>query len=1387
MSSSSTRDTAVVSLYRYDLSQGMARSLGPMLIGRPLEGIWHTAIVVYGKEYYFDGGVGVVGDPHPGRTRFGAPYRVEVLGHTTRREEEFFAWTQQQRRSGFGPADYRLFDNNCNSFSDAASMYLLGRHISQDVLDMIPTLLSTPMGQMLRPMLEQATSGGAGIGGIGMAAPPPSTSLAAPPPPPPQLPAPAAGSRDACAGLLSRRQALTESDEDDLVMAQAMLESNETIADGHDSPAEAFEKTIGGLVLLRTVMENICTHPREAKYRAISTESNAYRTKLKALETYGVTEVLRIAGFRRRPHSNGSGGEQWYLADSEGSHAVLRRVADVLEATIANIQAAADDAATRRGMACAAGVPDEQTDSHASTAAVKDGDAAPCGSRVLRFCTAPFPAGWEPLEVGREGGVPLFSIHCLPNSTADGPCCFGKCRLSPAHQHVQALYCSSDGREVDIDDSYEVLCVLRGQTHALAWVPAALASSANAAAARERGGAGFMFTGYGRFGVVRAEHGGGVHPGVMEPSGRCVVPYGGRAVVVTEDAEVLCEVARLPPAVLQATQALQRGAELAALLRAASGLPIASFGELLTEWKPPAFYTRPQPLRPHTSLPVAAALGWNRPGEGTTEGAAAAERRKRPLSSDDGSAASGDVSAAPSMPRLLVCHDMAGGYTRADRRVFLCGGGEAAAGGAAASSRARLEAVEGAYTVDYWDRVDTFVYFSHKRISVPPREWIDVGHRHGVPVLATLITEGDDGEEDLRLLLTDAKRMAAIIDRLVDVCHAYGFDGYLINVENSLPKSLAKRLVVFCTQLRKQLGRLTSSSPSSSASAAAAVAATAAPVVIWYDAVTIGGQLSYQNAVNAHNKPFFDVTDGIFTNYFWNPMHLALTKTAAGPRSASAYVGVDVFGRNMYGGGGYNTHVAVAEAAQARLSVALFAPGWSLEVESGGTRDGFAAAESRLWSRMQSRFAHHAPVLAAAKDTHDTVKGRTLCAWTTFRSGVGYDFYVNGRRITGAGGGGSGGGAAARCASGWCELSGAQAMPPFLFDEPPSALNAARSPPLARGAPFAPLCCQLPAVSLRGGMYGGIVRSEWRYDKAWLGDRHLACLVPPMEAAEVLRWYVRDALPAAAAADLSLELVFDAANVLDGGAELQRGLRLALYSATRGILQVSVWEKTAVAATEAAPVTVAGVSGLVVSASRSEGDDGGAAAVSEGGPGTGRWVRVRYQLRNTSSETLHLVSIAVANGDESRRLSCGLGGVAVVQTRCDRTPVASTVCDGVLHASGPHQWTSFQLLRTRKASEQVLVLKDAESVMAGLRDDHGADASVLVFASLVAAAVEDRQRGAASADTPAREDAHVMYVGRYSLDPAAGTTYDGAILASLSIPADVVVSAVCCYAVPGGG
>lgn len=131
------------------------------------------------------------------------------------------------------------------------------------------------------------------------------------------------------------------------------------------------------------------------------------------------------------------------------------------------------------------------------------------------------------------------------------------------------------------------------------------------------------------------------------------------------------------------------------------------------------------------------------------------------------------------------------------------------------------------------------------------------------------------------------------------------------------------------------------------------------------------GKLSWQNCVNELNRPFFLACDSIFLNYWWRSEQLAATsqeiQQTCPDRAADVCVGIDVFGRGTLGGGGFESwraSHAICTAKQATrnpsasgFSVALFAPGWTVEAESLGhslaTPDSFAkwaADDAYLWS-----------------------------------------------------------------------------------------------------------------------------------------------------------------------------------------------------------------------------------------------------------------------------------------------------------------------------------------------------------------------------------------------------------------------------------------------------
>ena len=157
MSTSSSRE---VQLAIYDLSMGMARNLSAQFLGpqHAIEIIPHTAIIAFGKEYYFGQGIDWCSPAEFRASRGIHPIDIQSLGYTNVTEHEFEAWCHAQTASGrFGPESYNLFHNNCNNFSDEAARYglRLQRGTPQWILDVPQKVLSSPMGAMLRPMMEQ--------------------------------------------------------------------------------------------------------------------------------------------------------------------------------------------------------------------------------------------------------------------------------------------------------------------------------------------------------------------------------------------------------------------------------------------------------------------------------------------------------------------------------------------------------------------------------------------------------------------------------------------------------------------------------------------------------------------------------------------------------------------------------------------------------------------------------------------------------------------------------------------------------------------------------------------------------------------------------------------------------------------------------------------------------------------------------------------------------------------------------------------------------------------------------------------------------------------------------------------------------------------------------
>ncbi|KAF0933418.1 hypothetical protein E2562_018523 [Oryza meyeriana var. granulata] len=138
----------------YDLSNGLARQLSTSFLGKPIEAIWHTGVVVYGNEYFFGGGIQSL---PAGRTPYGRPVRVVELGETHIPQEVFEDYLRDIAPR-YTAETYRLLSHNCNNFSNEVAQFLVGAGIPDYILNLPAEVMSSPMGPLIMPMIQNLES-----------------------------------------------------------------------------------------------------------------------------------------------------------------------------------------------------------------------------------------------------------------------------------------------------------------------------------------------------------------------------------------------------------------------------------------------------------------------------------------------------------------------------------------------------------------------------------------------------------------------------------------------------------------------------------------------------------------------------------------------------------------------------------------------------------------------------------------------------------------------------------------------------------------------------------------------------------------------------------------------------------------------------------------------------------------------------------------------------------------------------------------------------------------------------------------------------------------------------------------------------------------------------
>ncbi|KAI3742034.1 hypothetical protein L1987_59713 [Smallanthus sonchifolius] len=139
-----------VSLHVYDLSHGLARQISGSFMGKPIEGIWHNGVVVYGNEYYFGGGIQLT---PVGTAPYGRPLQMIDLGVTKVQKDAFESYLKEISPH-YTQETYNIMTHNCNTFSNEVAQFLVGTSIPEYILNLPNEVQGSPLAPLMMPLIH---------------------------------------------------------------------------------------------------------------------------------------------------------------------------------------------------------------------------------------------------------------------------------------------------------------------------------------------------------------------------------------------------------------------------------------------------------------------------------------------------------------------------------------------------------------------------------------------------------------------------------------------------------------------------------------------------------------------------------------------------------------------------------------------------------------------------------------------------------------------------------------------------------------------------------------------------------------------------------------------------------------------------------------------------------------------------------------------------------------------------------------------------------------------------------------------------------------------------------------------------------------------------------
>lgn len=251
----------------------------------------------------------------------------------------------------------------------------------------------------------------------------------------------------------------------------------------------------------------------------------------------------------------------------------------------------------------------------------------------------------------------------------------------------------------------------------------------------------------------------------------------------------------------------------------------------------------------------------------------------------------------------------------------------------------------GIYAFDYWQYLESMVYWDG---LVPNPDVIDASHRNGVPIYGTIFYNWSTSEEDRNIirytLQEDSENSGTfpVARKLVEIAQHYGFEGYFINQETSMPggEGYSQKFIQFLNYARNY-----------------AKSQNQRFDISWYDAMSSYGTRWHGDGVDIYNRDFMannnqgsPSIDNFFANFNWNKSKVDTSiniMKELGRNPFDVYLGLE-----LQKGGAYNTYVnkdaLLDENGKPRLSLGLFIPDTIMGLAKDG--EDFHEHEKRFWS-----------------------------------------------------------------------------------------------------------------------------------------------------------------------------------------------------------------------------------------------------------------------------------------------------------------------------------------------------------------------------------------------------------------------------------------------------